>query len=89
MSCVYGDPVTARRQEVWNRLVSIGLARDEAWILVGDFNEILSNEEKSGGAVRSDSTFWNFATWYRNAKLKSFVTPAIAYRGPEKGRMDG
>ena len=70
MSCVYGDPVTARRQEVWNRLVSIGLACDEAWILVGDFNEILSNEGKSGGAVRSDFTFWNFRNMVQNCKIK-------------------
>ena len=70
MSCVYGDPVAAKRHEVWNRLESLGLSRDDVWVLVGDFNELLSNDEKSGGAVRSESTFWNFRNMVQNCKLR-------------------
>ncbi|KAG2331652.1 hypothetical protein Bca52824_002832 [Brassica carinata] len=55
---------------VWDRLVMMGLARDEAWILAGDFNELLSNEEKSGGATRSDSSFWDFRNMVQNCKLR-------------------
>lgn len=54
LTFVYGDLVQAKRREVWDRLVSIGLNRDEAWMLAGDFNELLSNDEMSGGAIRSD-----------------------------------
>lgn len=57
LTCVYGDPVRAKRQEVWERLTSIGLVRNEAWLSAGDFNELMSNEEKVGGAIRTDSTF--------------------------------
>lgn len=57
LSCVYGDPIVAKRKEVWNRLVGIGLRRDEAWLLAGDFNELTSNGEKCGGAVRNESSF--------------------------------
>lgn len=39
-------------------------------MLVGDFNELLSNEEKLGGAVRSDSTFWNFRNLVDNCKIR-------------------
>ena len=70
LSCVYVDPVQAKRQEVWDSLVSMGLYRDEAWILAGDFNELLSNDEKSGGAIRSDSSFWNFRNMVQNYKLR-------------------
>ena len=70
LTCVYGDPVTAKRQEVWDRLVDIGLVRDEAWILAGDFNELMSNEEKLGGAVRSDASFWNFRNMAENCKIR-------------------
>ncbi|KAF3502530.1 hypothetical protein F2Q69_00042390 [Brassica cretica] len=52
LSCVYGDPVVARRKAVWDRLVAIGLLRDEAWILAGDFYELMSGEEKVGGSER-------------------------------------
>lgn len=70
LSCVYGDPVVARRKEVWDRLVDVGLLRDEAWLLVGDFNELLSNEEKSGGVTRSDKSLWDFRNMLQNCKLK-------------------
>lgn len=70
LTCVYGDPVKAKRQEVWERLIDIGLVRDEAWILAGDFNELMSNEEKSGGAIRSDASFWDFRNMAENCKIK-------------------
>ena len=37
---------------------------------MGDFNELLSNEEKLGGAVRSDSTFWDFRNLVDNCKIR-------------------
>lgn len=70
LTCVYGDPVQAKRREVWDRMVSLGISRDEAWILAGDFNELLSNDEKSGGAIRSDSSFWGFRNMLQDCKLR-------------------
>ena len=70
LACVYRDPVKAKRWEVWDPLVNIGLRRDEAWMLAGDFNQLLSNEEKSGGVVREESSFWDFRDMVQNCKLK-------------------
>ena len=70
LTLVYGDPVKARRREVWDRLTQIGLGRDDAWMLAGDFNELLSNDEKSGGAVREESSFWDFRDMVQNCKLR-------------------
>ena len=70
LTCVYGDPVRSRRREVWDRITQMGLQRDEAWMLTGDFNELLSNDEKSGGAVREDSSFWDFRDMVQNCKLR-------------------
>ncbi|XP_013589191.1 PREDICTED: uncharacterized protein LOC106297509 [Brassica oleracea var. oleracea] len=70
LSCVYEDPVRDRRQLVWDKLVNIGLTRDRAWALIGDFNELLDNSEKLGGAVRNDSTFWDFRNMVENCKIK-------------------
>lgn len=70
LTCVYGDPVRERRQAVWERLCDIGLIRDDPWMLVGDFNELLSNDEKLGGAVRHDSTFWDFRNLVENCKTR-------------------
>lgn len=60
LTCVYGDPVRGRRKWVWEKLINIGIQRDEAWVLVGDFNELRHHEEKLGGAIREESTFWDF-----------------------------
>ncbi|CDY24720.1 BnaC04g13250D [Brassica napus] len=68
LTCVYGDPVVARRRVVWDRLMVLAVTRDEAWVLVGDFNELLNNEEKSGGAVRVESSFWDF--WHMTSSCK-------------------
>lgn len=70
LTCVYGDPVGSRRQDVWDRLTDIGLVRDEAWLLVGDFNELMSNAEKLGGAVRPEASHWGFRNMAENCKLK-------------------
>jgi len=43
------------------RLNRVGVNRKEPWSLIGDFNEILSNSEKSGGPWRPESSFKPFA----------------------------
>ena len=70
LSCVYGDPVREMRQLVWDKLISIGLTRDSPWLLIGDFNELMNNNEKLGGALRNDSTFWDFRNMAENCKTK-------------------
>ncbi|CAA7048396.1 unnamed protein product [Microthlaspi erraticum] len=49
MTFVYGDPVTENRGKVWDDLVQMSMTRNENWLMVGDFNEIISNREKRGG----------------------------------------
>ena len=70
LSCIYGDPVRARRSLVWDRLSTIGMVRNEAWCLVGDFNELLCPSEKLGGTMRQDYNCWDFRNMVDNCKLK-------------------
>lgn len=60
LSCVYGEPASDGRSVVWERLERLGCSRKEPWALVGDFNEILNNGEKSGGPSRPVSSFLPF-----------------------------
>lgn len=46
ISCVYGDTARALRHHVWDFLSQIGSGKDEAWLLIGDFNELMNNSEK-------------------------------------------
>lgn len=61
LSCVYGEPAVDGRSVIWERLIRMGLGRSKAWCIIGDFNEILCNDEKIGGPRRSDSSFKPFA----------------------------
>lgn len=48
LTFVYGDLVKSKRKEVWERIGRIGAGRKGAWLLTGDFNEILDQSEKEG-----------------------------------------
>jgi len=69
LTCVYGDPVRALRQLVWEQLSGIGIGRNEAWVVLGDFNELMTNTEKMGGPLRNESSFWDFRNMAHNCKL--------------------
>lgn len=57
---IYGDPVYAEREKVWEQLMRLSMSRNGPWMLLGDFNEILSNEEKKGRVLRNESSFFPF-----------------------------
>ena len=61
LSCIYGNPNIKYRHVVWERLMRLGVNRRSSWCMVGDFNEILNNEEKIGGPRRSDASFQPFS----------------------------
>ena len=49
----YGEPVSHKRYESWNRLRQLPKKINLPWLCVGDFNEILRSSEKLGGSNRS------------------------------------
>ncbi|KAG7573473.1 Endonuclease/exonuclease/phosphatase superfamily [Arabidopsis suecica] len=61
LSCVYGDPDSSKRSNIWERISRLGVGRRERWCMIGDFNAILHNGEKIGGPRRSDSCFKPFS----------------------------
>ncbi|KAL0386175.1 UNVERIFIED_CONTAM: putative mitochondrial protein [Sesamum radiatum] len=45
----YGEPDASRRRGVWEKLVCLSNQSDALWLCAGDFNEVLTQEEKTGG----------------------------------------
>ena len=50
---VYASPRTAERFILWNNLIKIAKLHDMPWVLTGDFNEPLTEEDKFGGRAVS------------------------------------
>ncbi|KAM6592035.1 hypothetical protein CsatA_014640 [Cannabis sativa] len=56
LTCFYGAPEVNNRQVSWTLLERLAdVAPHLPWLVLGDFNEILSNSNKSGGALRCES----------------------------------
>lgn len=45
---VYGDPIASLRKLVWNKISNLHVPRNKPWLCCGDFNSILSQDEKLG-----------------------------------------
>ena len=56
----YGEPETHRRGEAWSKLRSLNSSMNIPWICGGDFNEIVRQEEKWGGAPRDHNQMQSF-----------------------------
>ena len=57
----YGYPVTADRDKSWQLLRDLSDLDSLPWVnIIGDFNEILNNSEKIGGAIRSERQMRGF-----------------------------
>ena len=52
-TAVYANPRTAERHILWENLNKVAELHNMPWVLVGDFNEPLLNEDKFGGRAVS------------------------------------
>lgn len=50
----YGHPETSKRADTWNLLKRLNDQMTIPWICIGDYNEILCDGDKNGGATRPD-----------------------------------
>lgn len=45
---IYGNPTVQQRKGLWGRIEALQISKDNAWVCVGDFNEVLNHYEKDG-----------------------------------------
>ena len=56
----YGESKTARRYEAWDKLRRLNSNLERPWLCCGDFNEIVRQDEKLGGATQSHNQMQQF-----------------------------
>lgn len=66
---IYGPPQKENRGAFWDQLGALGESRDSAWVLTGDFNDILDNSEKIGGPPRHEGSFLHFRSFVSQQSL--------------------
>lgn len=57
---IYGYPEDDQKWRTWELIRHMADGNSMAWLCVGDFNEILSDEEKLGGKFRRDDRMRDF-----------------------------
>ncbi|XP_075670433.1 uncharacterized protein LOC142640244 [Castanea sativa] len=62
ISSFYGQPEESRRHETWRLLRHLHSRYSMPWICIGDYNEILSSEEKQGRLPKSHALMQAFQT---------------------------
>ena len=70
----YENPKTSKRQCSWEILQRLKTNNALPWMCVGDFNEIISNEEKLGGVVRPKSQMAGFRETLEDCGLSEMKT---------------
>lgn len=58
--CIYLSTVLRVRKAEWQFLSDRRLVWGDSWVMVGDYNDIVGNQEKWGGRWRGDWTFRDF-----------------------------
>jgi hypothetical protein len=78
LSAIYASPRRSESKVLWNNLSVIADLLSLPWVMVGDFNDILSSEEKWGGNKPSASRMAEF-----HACLNSCSLIDLGFSGPK------
>ncbi|KAM2145646.1 hypothetical protein ACFX1R_049177 [Malus domestica] len=88
-SWVYGTPYRNEKIKFWQWIVEELSPTHAPWLCVGDFNEILSEDEKSGGSHwhRSTIPFLQFFLNCMELVDLGFSEPKFTWKGTRNGSL--
>lgn len=56
LTVIYASNELMQRQQLWDKLASIGSQITTEWLVYGDFNNVLYSEDRIGGSVTQAET---------------------------------
>ncbi|KAM2983041.1 hypothetical protein FF2_009016 [Malus domestica] len=86
-SWIYGTSYRNEKVEFWHWISAELRPNDIPWIWVGDFNKILSDDEKSRGSQRTQTAATFLQSFMNNLELMDlgFSGPKFTWRGTRNG----
>ena len=92
VTTVYTSPNPSKCEVLWKQLYFLASCVRKPWVMGGDFNAILKEDEKSGGSNRRIGSCAKFWSWVEDNNLVD-----LGFQGPQftwaKGliheRLDG
>ncbi|CAA0805858.1 Unknown protein, partial [Striga hermonthica] len=76
---VYASNCGKERDAQWQAIKRHSMLWGDKWFLGGDFNDLVSNEEKRGGKVRSESSFRSFRNFIWGLKVQNIGFKGYPY----------
>ncbi|KAI9081684.1 hypothetical protein K1719_036338, partial [Acacia pycnantha] len=85
LTFVYAIPRSELKQSLWQELLSLSSSMSGSWVLAGDFNDILSADERTGGVGVNFSRIDLFQNRILSCDLSDlgFHGPKFTWRGPQ------
>jgi len=81
---IYGMNYELQREEPWSDLMDISQSMDAAWCLMGDFNTILSEEDRKGGNEVQDHELRELASLLQTGELHELSSTGAYYSWTNK-----
>ncbi len=78
LSCFYGHPEVQMRPQSWSLLRHLASLAPHPWLCIGDFNEIVSNSEKSSNIIRPRGQMVSFQKALDDCRLLD-----LGFTGPK------
>ena len=88
-SFVHASTDKTQRNLLWEHLLANASSRDEPWFVTGDFNDIISSEEKDGGTDRPEGSFSDLRTFFSEGDLFDLQHSGdfLSWRGKRGGHL--
>lgn len=87
-SFIYGRPYNSLKKQFWDNLIHVGHSYSGPWLLIGDFNAIMSSNSKQGGKLYdSSSKPSNFKLLFQTHGLSdlNFERPTFTWSNSRHG----